>query len=96
MTWNELSNEAKSIIEWVENPFTGNKEDIEIQVGTNFKRKVPAYAGEPSREVDIPITMKLFSEIIKFVSEDNNLETVSFDAEINKFVFKMRAEIKFH
>ena len=49
-----------------------------------------------SDKVDIPITMKLFSEIIKFVSNDNNLETVSYDAEVNRYVFKMKDSVKLH
>ena len=96
MEWNELSNEAKSVIEWVENPFTNKKEEIEIQVGVNFQRNVSAYLFEKSGKVDIPITMKLFSEIIKFVSNDNNLETVNYDAEVNKYVFKMKDSVKLH
>ena len=96
MEWNELSNEAKSVIEWVENPLTNKKEEIEIQVDVNFQRNVPAYSFEKSDKVDIPITMKLFSEIIKFVSNDNNLETVSYDAEVNRYVFKMKDSVKLH
>ena len=85
-----------SVIEWVENPLTNKKEEIEIQVGVNFQRNVPAYSFEKSDKVDIPITMKLFSEIIKFVSNDNNLETVSYDTEVNRYVFKMKDSVKLH
>ena len=62
----------------------------------NFQRNVPAYSFEKSDKVDIPITMKLFSEIIKFVSNDNNLETVSYDEEVNRYVFKMKDSVKLH
>lgn len=96
MEWKELSNEAKSVIEWVENPFTDRKEDIEIQVGKHFQRDVPSYAEESSGKVDIPITEKLFMEIIKFVDYDSCLETVLFDANENRFVFKLREDIKLH
>lgn len=96
MKWNDLSNDAKAVIEWVENPFTKQKEHIEIQVGVHFQRDVPAFAGEPSQKVNIPITMSLFSEIIKFVASDNDLETVSFDADLNKFSFKLRDHIQLH
>lgn len=96
MEWNELSNEAKSVIEWVENPFTNKKEDVEIQVGVNFQRNVSAYLSEDSGEINIPMTMRLFSEIIKFVASDNNLETVSYDAEINRYVFRMNDSVKLH
>lgn len=96
MEWKELSNEAKSVIEWVENPFTNKKEDVEIQVGVNFQRNVPAYSFESSNNVDIPMTTKLFSEIIKFVASDNNLETVSYDAEVNRYVFRINENVKLH
>lgn len=96
MEWKNLSNEAKSVIEWVENPFTNRKENIEIQVGVNFQRKVPSYAEERSGKVDIPMTIKLFSEIIKYVASNNNLETVSYDANINKYVFRMKEDVKLH
>lgn len=96
MEWNELSNEAKSVIEWVESPWTNKKEDVEIQVGVNFQRKVPTYSFDESDKVDIPMTIKLFSEIIKFVASDNNLETVSYDAEVHKYVFRMKEDVKLH
>lgn len=90
MEWKELSDEAKSVIEWVESPFSNKKENIEIQVGVNFQRKVHGY------KCDIPMSMQLFSEIIKYVASDNNLETVSYDADINKYVFKMKEDVKLH
>ena len=96
MEWKDLSNEAKSVIEWVENPFTNRKDSITIQVGVNFQRKVPAYAEERSGKCDIPITKKLFSEIIKYVASDNNLETVSYDEETKTYVFRIKEEIKLH
>ena len=39
MKWNDLSNDAKSIIEWVENPFTNKRETIEIKIGEVFEIK---------------------------------------------------------
>lgn len=45
MKWNDLSNDAKSIIEWVENPFTNKRETIEIKIGEVFHRKCPMYCG---------------------------------------------------
>lgn len=96
MKWKDLSDEAKNVIEWVENPFTDKKECVEIQVGINFQRKVPMYAEERSGKCDIPMTKKLFSEIIKYVSSDNNLETVSYDVNTNKYVFRMKEDIKLH
>lgn len=96
MEWKELSDDAKNVIEWVENPFNNRKENVEIQVGKNFQRTVPAYSEEKSGKVDIPMTKKLFSEIIKYVAGDNNLETVSFDANTNIYVFRMKDEYQLH
>ena len=39
MEWNDLSNSAKSIIEWVENPFTNQRETIEIKIGEVFQER---------------------------------------------------------
>lgn len=96
MKWKDLSNEAKSVIEWVENPLTNRKENIEIQVGVNFKRTAPAYSEEFDGKVDIPMTMKLFSEIIKYVASDDNLETISYDTNINRYVFRIRKDVELH
>ena len=90
MEWKELSNEAKSVIEWVENPFSNKKENIEIQEGVNFQRKTHGY------KCNIPMTMQLFSEIITYVVSDNNLETVSHDANTNNYVFRMKEDVKLH
>ena len=33
MEWKNLSDKAKGILEWVENPYTKNRETIEIKIG---------------------------------------------------------------
>lgn len=67
--WQRLSNEAKSIINWVENPYTNKRNDVWIKVGSHFKR----YCGDDGT-VDILVTEELFSEIENFVSQDKELE----------------------
>ena len=37
MKWNELSNDAKNIIEWVEDPYTNKRKIIEIKIGDYFE-----------------------------------------------------------
>lgn len=38
MNWNSLSDKAKNVIEWVENPFTDKKEIVTINEGKYFVR----------------------------------------------------------
>lgn len=82
MKWNDLSIEAKSVIEWVENPYTKNRNDICIEVGHHFKR----YCGD-NCVVDILITDKLYEEIKRFVQEDDNLEITK---EVKEITFKIK------
>lgn len=82
MRWNDLSIEAKSVIEWVENPYTKNRSSICIEVGHHFKR----YCGSDG-VVDILITDELYEEIKQFVQQDNNLE---ISKEIKEITFKIK------
>jgi hypothetical protein len=68
MKWNDISNEAKSVIEWVQNPYTDKYEKVEIEVGKLFIR---------SGGVNILITTTLFKEIVKYCMSDNELNVVS-------------------
>lgn len=36
MEWKDLSDKAKGILEWVENPYTKNRETIKIKIGEVF------------------------------------------------------------
>lgn len=90
MLWKEISNEAKSVIEWVEDPFTNRRTTIEIKIGERFQRKCPMYCGDFSGEkqnVDILITQELYWEILRFVTEDNELQCEQF---IDSLIFKIR------
>ena len=64
MEWRNLSDEAKSVIEWVENPYTYKREIISIEVGGYFN---------PIKEVNIQITEELFKEILSWVESDKEL-----------------------
>lgn len=98
MLWTELSNEAKSVIEWIEDPFTNKRTTIEIKIGERFLRKCPIMCGDFSGEeqdVDILITRELYQEILQFVTEDKELECIQFT---DSLIFKIRddSELALH
>lgn len=98
MLWKELSNEAKSVIEWVEDPFTNKRTTIEIKIGERFQRKPPIYCGDFSGEeqnVDILITKEIYQEILQFITEDKELQYEQFT---DSLIFKIRedSELKLH
>ena len=72
--WNKLSRDAKAIIEWA---FTRKRETLEVQVDIKFKDK-------------ILVTKRLFTEICKFVIGDTNFETILYDADAKRLVFKLK------
>lgn len=86
MEWKNLSNEAKGVIEWVENPYTNRRETIKIEVGGYFN---------PIREVNIQITEKLFDEILSWVEWDKEL---TYERNGNKLIFRLsdNSKIKLH
>lgn len=90
MLWADLSNQAKSVIEWVEDPFTDRRTTIEIKIGERFQRKCPMYCADFSGEksnVDILITKELYQEILRFVTEDKELQCEQFT---DSLIFKIR------
>lgn len=97
MEWNDLSNSAKSIIEWVENPFTNQRETIEIKIGEVFHRKCPMFCGDTGKTSDIYIvvTKELYQEILKFVTEDNEIQCEQF---MDGLLFKLKEDsnVKLH
>lgn len=97
MKWNDLSNSAKSIIEWIENPFTNQRETIEIKIGEVFHRKCPIYCGDNGEhsDVNITVTKELYQEILKFVTEDDEIQCEQF---IDGLLFKLKEDsnVKLH
>lgn len=98
MLWTELSNEAKSIIEWIEDPFTNKRATIDIKIGERFQRKCPIYCGDFSgkeQNVNILITKEIYQEILQFVTEDKELQCEQFTGNL---IFKIRddSELKLH
>ena len=88
MGWNELTNEAKGIIEWIEDPYTGKRRILEIKIGEMFE-PVSIYAMKPTR---IMITKDLYQEVISFVKEDKNLDWWHFT---DGFTFKIKDSSNF-
>lgn len=86
MEWKDLSIEARSIIEWVENPYTSKRETIKIEVGGYFN---------PSMGVNILITKELFDEILSWVEWDKELIS---ERNGSKLMFRLSddSEIKLH
>lgn len=97
MKWNDLSNDAKSIIEWVENPFTNKRETIELKVGEVFHRKLPMYCMDHGKETDVNIFInkELYQEVLRFVTEDDEIQCVQF---LDGLLFKLKddSKVKLH
>lgn len=93
MKWNDLSNDAKSIIEWVENPFTNKREIIEIKIGEVFHRTCPMYCGNNGKQpdVNILITKELYQEVLRFVTEDDEIQCEQF---MDGLLFKLKEDSK--
>lgn len=87
MEWSELSNEAKSVIEWVEDPRTGDKPTIEIKINKEF---VFPYTFDDMPK-SVMITKDLYDEVLRFVTEDDNLKCEQF---LDGLVFKMKTPRK--
>lgn len=82
MKWNDLSDEAKGIIEWVENPLTHKRETISIKIGQCFN---------PHREVNIMVTKEIYQEVLRFVTED---EEIMCNQYTDGLIFKLKDESK--
>lgn len=87
MNWNELSNEAKGIIEWIEDPYTGIRRTLEIKVGDYFEPETK-YGMKPTK---IMVTSEIYQEILKFVNEDNELQCEQFT---DGLIFKIKDSSK--
>lgn len=86
MEWKNLSDKAKGVIEWVENPFTHKREIISIEIGGYFN---------PITEVSVQITEELFKEILSWVQYDKE---ITYELNGSKLVFKLsdNSKVKLH
>lgn len=62
MHWITLSNEAKSILEWVEHVHTGEKQILIIELGKTWTQ-YDKYTGE----IKVEVTETLFKEISEYL-----------------------------
>nr|WP_024835461.1 hypothetical protein [Clostridium sp. 12(A)] len=69
MEWKDLSNEAKSIIEWVEDPRSNKRRTVEVELNKEFVFPM-SFDGMPK---SIMVTKDLYKEVLKFATEDKNL-----------------------
>ncbi len=94
MEWKNLSEDAKGIIEWVVNPFTDVRETIEIKIGEVFHRRCPKLCTdfyEPVVNVNIPVTKELYQEILKYVTES---EDILCNQYTDGLIFRLKDEVE--
>lgn len=94
MEWKDLSEEAKSIIEWVVSPITNWKKTIEIKIGEIFHRDCPRFCGEvygKSSSVDVLVTKKVYQEVLKYVSKQEDMQ---YEQSPGRLIFRLKDEVK--
>lgn len=90
MEWKNLSDKAKGILEWVENPFTKKRETIEIKIGNVFYRKRPKLCGdfgEALGDINVLVTEELYQEISKYVTES---EDIQYEELSDGLIFRLK------
>lgn len=90
MEWKNLSEEAKSVIEWVVSPITNFRQIIEIKIGETFHRECPKFCGdyrEPIGNIDIPITKELFQEILKYIKQSEDMQ---YEQQGSGLIFRLK------
>lgn len=81
--WAELSDDAKSVLEWCENVVTDNHDIMEIQIGKYFDRKSVRFG-----TIHIPITKELYHEIRMWCVSHNDIEILTDSSDYCKFKLK--------
>lgn len=91
MQWNDLSDDAKGIIEWVEDPYTNKRRSIEIRIGEYFEPVTP-YRMKPTK---IMVTKEIYREVLSFVAKDREIQYEQMD---NRLIFKIKddSDLKLH
>lgn len=87
--WSKLSVEAKSVIEWIYNPYTDKPEQITIIKNAMFSKIEPYHTDEP---VNIKITEKLYDEIKQYVTTYGY--DLAYKEDENLFVFWPKEKYK--
>ncbi|MCK2000331.1 hypothetical protein MZM54_02870 [[Brevibacterium] frigoritolerans] len=78
MEWKELSRSARNILEWLENPYTGEFHTLSIVKFEQFlfARKANEYVSE-----------ELFDEIVEYLSGNINRYTADISSHLIKVKF---------
>ena len=81
LEWNDLDDNAKSILEWVSHPFTGEEGIVNIKAGEDFYKNYKNFltigdAFYDTGEVRIPVTKEIYNTILDYVSGDKDLSLV--------------------
>lgn len=92
MEWKDLSKDAKNILEWVKNPFTDEYETITVKVGGIFHRDVAKHFSDMG-DVNILVSLELYSEIVEFVTNDANMDIVENDANAHIISFRLKEAV---
>lgn len=90
MEWKDLSDTAKGILEWLEDPYTKKREAIEIKIGNVFYRKnlkLCGDFGEPLGDTNILVTKELYQEILRYVTESEDIQCEQFT---DGLIFKLK------
>jgi len=90
MLWKNLSIQAKSILEWVENPLTNKRMTITVERNKIWFMKCPVWSGD----VRVNVTDSIFSEIKDYINSDKNIKVIENGK--NKLVFTLVDGIKLH
>jgi hypothetical protein len=76
MEWKHLSDKAKSILEWLEDPFTGKKQELYLEIDKEYK--VPGKI--------IKMDAELFNEIRQYLrnnTQNYNSMTSNRDIKVS-------------
>lgn len=88
MQWKDLSKEAKSILEWVEHVWTGQRQTLEIEKGKTWVQPVK-YVGD----VVVPVTVELFEEISKWLPfSPDTIHAIDGD----KIIVRLKDGVRLH
>jgi len=82
-SWITLSNNAKSIIEWVENPFTNKKMILTVNKNKSYKIL--------NKEIFIDDT--LFNEIKNYIADGKDIKVIESNDEKLRFTLADRVDL---
>jgi hypothetical protein len=82
--WKDLSRDSKSILEWLENPVTGEKLNLVVEKDKDWEITCP------DGNISVPVTSEIFNEIKEYVMENDDITLVSKTIKMLEFKIKDR------